>query len=44
MAATTQRIKIPLITKLKLNTCDPYKIRYPMPFFDTRNSPIITPS
>ena len=36
-------MNIPLITRLKLNTCEPYNIRYPIPFFDTKNSPIITP-
>ena len=38
-----QSINIPLITRLKLNTWEPYSIRYPIPFFDTKNSPIITP-
>ena len=38
-----QSINMPLITKLKLNTCEPYSIKYPIPFFDTKNSPIITP-
>lgn len=35
---------IPMITRFKLNTCEPYMIRYPIPSFDTRNSPIITPT
>ena len=26
-----------------LNTCDPYIIKYPSPFLETSNSPIITP-
>ena len=43
-AATIQRIIIPLITKLKLNTWDPYKIKYPIPFLETSNSPIIIPT
>ena len=34
---------IPVITRFKLNICDPYMIRYPIPDFDTKNSPIITP-
>ena len=32
-----------VITKSILNTCDPYIIKYPSPFFDTRSSPMITP-
>lgn len=34
---------IPVITRFRLNTCEPYIIRYPTPAFDTRNSPMITP-
>lgn len=41
--ARTPRRKIPVITRFKLNTCDPYIIKYPNPSLDTRNSPIITP-
>lgn len=37
------KTNIEVITKFRLNTCDPYVIRYPNPFFDTNNSPIITP-
>lgn len=36
-------INIDVITKLRLNICDPYVIRYPSPCFDTNSSPIITP-
>ena len=43
MADKIQSIIIPVITKLKLNTCDPYIIKYPTPSFDTKNSPIMTP-
>ena len=32
-----------VITMFKLNICEPYIIKYPSPFFDTRSSPIITP-
>ena len=35
---------IPVITRLRLNICDPYIIKYPIPAFDTRNSPVITPT
>ena len=31
------------MTKVRLNTCDPYMIRYPIPSLETKNSPIITP-
>ena len=34
---------MPVITKFKLNTCVPYIIKYPIPAFDVRNSPDITP-
>jgi hypothetical protein len=37
------RIKVAVIVKLILKTCEPYKIRYPRPFFETKSSPIITP-
>ncbi len=40
---TIIKIIIPVMTKSKLKTCDPYMIRYPIPFLDTSNSPIITP-
>lgn len=43
MAATIHKTIIPVITKFKLNICEPYKIKYPIPFLDTKNSPIITP-
>jgi hypothetical protein len=36
-------IIILVITKLILNICVPYNIKYPIPAFDVRNSPIITP-
>lgn len=36
-------IIIPLITRVRLNTCVPYRIRYPIPAWLTRNSPMITP-
>ena len=36
-------MKIDVITRFKLNTCEPYVIRYPKPCFDTKSSPIITP-
>ena len=35
--------KIPVITKLRLNTWEPYIIKYPIPSLETRNSPIIIP-
>ena len=31
---------IPVITKFKLNTCEPYIIKYPNPSFETSNSPM----
>ena len=34
---------MPVITKFKLNICEPYSIKYPIPAFDVKNSPIITP-
>lgn len=34
---------MPVITKFKLNICEPYSIKYPMPALDVKNSPIITP-
>ena len=34
---------IPVITRFRLNTCEPYIIKYPIPFLDTNSSPIITP-
>lgn len=37
------RIIIPVITKFKLNICDPYIIKYPIPCLETKNSPMITP-
>src|SRR5699024_343117 len=33
-----------LITRVKSNTWKPYMIKYPNPFFDTRNSPTMTPT
>ena len=36
-------MKIDVITRFKLNTCEPYVIIYPKPCFDTKSSPIITP-
>ena len=36
-------MNIEVMTKFKLNTCDPYVIKYPRPFLDTKSSPIITP-
>ena len=41
--ASKPKINIPVITKLRLNTCEPYIIKYPIPYFETKNSPIITP-
>ena len=35
---------IPVITRFRLNICEPYIIKYPIPDFDTRNSPVITPT
>ena len=43
MVAPIHNISIPVITRSKLNTCEPYIIKYPIPFLDTRNSPIIIP-
>ena len=43
MLVSIPRIITPVITRLVLNTCDPYIIKYPSPFFDTRSSPMITP-
>ena len=37
------RIIIPDITKVRLKTCVPYIIKYPIPALLTKNSPIITP-
>ena len=34
---------MPLITRFKLNTCEPYIIKYPIPSLLTSNSPMITP-
>lgn len=34
---------IPHITNDKLKTCVPYNIKYPIPFLQDRNSPMITP-
>ena len=36
-------MKTDVITKLILNTCEPYIIKYPSPSLDTNSSPIITP-
>ena len=37
------RSNIPVITRFKLNTCEPYIIKYPIPSLDTNNSPMIIP-
>ena len=39
----TSSKNIPLITKSKSNTCDPYSIKYPIPDFEVKNSPVIVP-
>lgn len=44
IAETTAKTIIPVITKSKLNTCEPYIIKYPIPFFDTKKSPVIIPT
>ena len=43
IAATTHKIIVPVMTKSRLNTWEPYIIKYPIPSFDTKNSPMITP-